>query len=149
MNGYYGQPEADSQVLRPGPDGRRWVWTKDLGCLTEDGRVVVTGRKKRMLSRNGFKIFPLVIEEQLLSHPQVMACAVVGGHNAKGETVPAAHLVAREDADPAALEADLRAMAKRTLNGYMLPGSYHFRQAMPLTPRGKLDYRALEESVPD
>ncbi len=149
MNGYYGQPEADSQVLRPGPDGRRWVWTKDLGCLTEDGRVVVTGRKKRMLSRNGFKIFPLVIEEQLLSHPQVMACAVVGGHNAKGETVPAAHLVARADADPAALEAELRAMAKRTLNGYMLPGSYHFRQAMPLTARGKLDYRALEESVPD
>ena len=46
MNGYYGMPEADSQVLRPGPDGKLWVWTKDLGHTTADGRVVVTGRKK-------------------------------------------------------------------------------------------------------
>lgn len=46
MNGYYGVPEADAEVLRPGPDGTLWVWTKDLGHQTADGRIVVTGQKK-------------------------------------------------------------------------------------------------------
>ena len=73
MIGYNGMPEADSQVLKPGPDGRLWIWTKDIGYVEEDGTVFVTGRKKRMISRNGFKIFPNVIEECLLTSPMVEA----------------------------------------------------------------------------
>ena len=88
MNGYYRRPEADHQVLKPGPDGTLWVWTKDLGHITADGRVVVTGRKKRMLSRNGFKIFPSVIENCFLEDPQVTACAVVGGRTERARRFP-------------------------------------------------------------
>lgn len=145
MIGYYGAPQADCQVLRPGPDGALWVWTKDLGHTTADGRVVVTGRRKRMISRNGFKIFPSVIEECLLHHHQVAACAVVAGRSKKGEVMPVAYIVAAKGADPVALEQELRAMAKERINAYMLPGSYRFRQDLPLTQRGKLDYRRLEE----
>ena len=144
MNGYYAQPQADAQVLRPGPDGTLWVWTKDLGHTTADGRVVVTGRKKRMISRNGFKIFPSVIEEGLLSHPQVAACAVVGGHTETGEVTPVAHIVPAQGSDVRTLEKELRTLAKKTINAYMLPGIYRFRQDLPLTDRGKLDYLALE-----
>lgn len=146
MNGYYAMPEADSQVLAPGPGGGLWVWTKDLGHTTADGRVVVTGRRKRMISRNGFKIFPSVIEEILLGHDQVAACAVVGGHDRRGEVTPVAHIVPAPGADPQTLEGELRTLAKRTINAYMLPGRYCFRQELPLTDRGKLDYRALEEA---
>lgn len=144
MNGYYAMPQADAQVLRPGPDGALWVWTKDLGHTTADGRVVVTGRRKRMLSRHGFKIFPSVIEDCLLTHPQVAACAVVGGKSAQGETVPVAHLVAAPGSDPAALTKELQALAKQHLNTYLIPDAYRFHTALPLTDRGKLDYRALE-----
>lgn len=147
MNGYYGMPEADSQVLRPGPDGKLWVWTKDLGHTTADGRVVVTGRKKRMISRNGFKIFPIVIEEFLLGNPQVEACAVVGHQSPGGETLPVAYLVPAAGAEPKRLEEDLRALAKKELNMYLIPSAYHFRPALPLTDRGKLDYRALEQAA--
>ena len=144
MNGYYRRPEADHQVLKPGPDGTLWVWTKDLGHLTADGRVVVTGRKKRMLSRNGFKIFPSVIENCFLEDPQVTACAVVGGKNREGETVPVAYVVPRQGTDPRELEQALRTRAKKTLNTYLIPAAYHFLAELPLTPRGKLDYRTLE-----
>ena len=144
MNGYYRRPEADHQVLKPGPDGTLWVWTKDLGHLTADGRVVVTGRKKRMLSRNGFKIFPSVIENCFLEDPQVTACAVVGGKNREGETVPVAYVVPRQGTDPRELEQALQTRAKKTLNTYLIPAAYHFPAELPLTPRGKLDYRTLE-----
>ena len=144
MNGYYRRPEADHQVLKPGPDGTLWVWTKDLGHITADGRVVVTGRKKRMLSRNGFKIFPSVIENCFLEEPQVTACAVVGGKNREGETVPVAYVVPRQGTDPRELEQALRTRAKKALNTYLIPAAYHFLAELPLTPRGKLDYRTLE-----
>lgn len=146
MNGYYGMSQADSQVLQPGPDGKLWVWTKDLGHTKADGRVVVTGRKKRMLSRNGFKIFPSVIEECLLQEPQVAACAVVGTQSAGGETLPVAHIVPVPGAEPTALEEKLRRRAKKELNAYLIPSAYFFRQSLPLTERGKLDYRTLEQA---
>ena len=119
MNGYYRRPEADHQVLKPGPDGTLWVWTKDLGYITADGRVVVTGRKKRMLSRNGFKIFPSVIENCFLEDPQVTACAVVGGKNREGETVPVAYVVPRQGTDPRELE---QALHLPDPSGLSLPG---------------------------
>lgn len=145
MNGYYGMAEADGQVLQPGPDGKLWVWTKDLGYTKADGSVVVTGRKKRMLSRNGFKIFPNIIEECLLQVPQVEACAVVGAQSPGGETLPVAHIVPAAGADLEALEGALRALTKRELNMYLIPAAYYFRPSLPLTERGKLDYRTLEQ----
>ena len=147
MSGYYGMPEANEQVLKPGPDGTIWVWTKDLGHTTADGRVVVTGRKKRMISRHGFKIFPSVIENCLLSDPGVSACAVVAGISPKGETLPVAHIVAAPGQDPVALEAALRRLVKRDLNLFLHPGAYYFHDVLPLTERGKLDYRALEQQT--
>lgn len=145
MNGYYNQPEADGEVLKPGPDGELWIWTKDVGCLDPDGSVIITGRKKRMISRNGFKIFPSVIEDCLLGSPLVEACAVVGSVDPKGETLPVAHVVPRSGEREETVEQELRALCRDHLNSYLIPGAYRFRTALPLTERGKLDYRALEQ----
>lgn len=147
MNGYYSMPEADGQVCQHGPEGKDWIWTKDVGYVAEDGSVFITGRIKRMISRNGFKIFPNVIEECLLQEPQVAACAVVAGQSRGGETLPVAHVVLRDGADPAAVEAALRVRCKGSLNHYLLPAAYFFRAALPLTERGKLDYRTLEQET--
>lgn len=147
MNGYHTMPEADSQVKKPGPDGRLWIWTKDLGSVEPDGSVVVVGRIKRMISRNGFKIFPSVIEDCLLQNPWVSACAVVAGENERGETVPVACVVADTDGGEPAIESQLQALCKEKLNRYLRPEAYHFLSALPLTERGKLDYRVLEQMV--
>lgn len=145
MNGYYALPQADSQVLKPGPDGRLWVWTRDLGLIRPDGGVVVTGRSKRMISRNGFKIFPTVIEACILQREDVTDCAVVAGLSPQGEVRPVAHIVAKAGTDQAELEKALRALCKRDLNSYIYPAAYRFHTNLPLTGRGKLDYRRLEE----
>lgn len=147
MNGYYGMPEADSQVLKPGPEGLLWVWTKDEGFRKEDGSIVITGRRKRMISRNGFKIFPSVIEECLLRNEAVESCAVVGGESPKGEMMPVAHIVPSSGVDQGKLEETLRALCKQQLNNYMLPAAYCFREELSLTDRGKLDYLALEQET--
>lgn len=143
MMGYNGMPEADSQVLKPGPDGRQWIWTKDIGYVEEDGTVFVTGRKKRMISRNGFKIFPNVIEDCLLTSPLVEAAAVVAGQSPGGETLPVAHVVVRGEPGPETAQA-LRTLCKRELNSFLVPAQIFFRTSLPLTQRGKLDYRTLE-----
>ena len=148
MRGYYGHPEADSQVLRPGPDGEQWIWTKDLGFVEEDGTVVVSGRIKRMISRSGFKIFPSVIEDHLLRSELVEACAVTGVPGSGGENLPAAYVVLKKGVDPEDAEQSLRAICRRELNTFLQPVSYCFRNALPLTERGKVDFLALErESV--
>lgn len=146
MLGYNGMPEADSQVLKPGPDGELWIWTKDIGYVEEDGTVFVTGRKKRMISRNGFKIFPNVIEDCLLTSPLVEAVAVVAGQSPKGETLPVAHVVPREEVTSETAKA-LRNLCKGELNSFLVPAEIIFRDALPLTERGKLDYRTLEQET--
>ena len=147
MNGYYEQPEADGQVLRPGPGGKTWVWTGDLGYVDEDGLVTVTGRIKRMISRNGFKIFPVVIEDCILAGGLAEACAVVGAEAPSGETLPVAHVVLKPGVDETEAESALAARCKAVLNIYLIPAAYRFRDSLPLTERGKLDYLALERET--
>lgn len=144
MLGYYGQPEADSQVLRPGPGGKTWVWTGDLGTVDAGGLVTVTGRIKRMISRNGFKIFPVVIEDCILESGLAESCAVVGAEAPSGETLPAAHVVLKPGNVPEEAEAALTARCQRSLNAWLVPAAFRFHDRLPLTERGKLDYRALE-----
>ena len=147
MLGYFGRPEADGQVLRPGPDGRTWVWTGDLGTVDADGLVTVTGRIKRMISRNGFKIFPVVIEDCILESGLAEACAVVGAEAPSGETLPAAHIVLKPGVSPEQAEEALTRRCRASLNAWLVPAAFRFRDSLPLTERGKLDYRALERET--
>ena len=144
MNGYYGQPQADGEVLKPGPDGLLWAWTKDLGYITEDGHVMVTGRIKRMISRHGYKIFPSVVEACLMDQDIVTDCVVTGWETPKGETALAAHIVVRRGTDRAEAERALRELCQRRLNRFLRPALYRFYDALPLTERGKHNYRKLE-----
>ena len=147
MSGYYGRPEADRQVLRLGPGGLLWIWTGDLGHVEADGTVTVTGRTKRMISRSGFKIFPVVIENCLLEDGEVEACAVVGSRGPGGEELPVAHVVLRRGSDPVRAEARLLALCRRKLNRFLVPSAFRFQDALPLTERGKLDYLRLERET--
>ena len=144
MNGYYRRPEADHQVLKPGPDGTLWVWTKDLGHITADGRVVVTGRKKRMLSRNGFKIFPSVIETAFGGTAGHSLCRGGGARTERARRFPWPMWCLARGPIPGNWSRLSRPGPRKTLNTYLIPAAYHFPAELPLTPRGKLDYRTLE-----
>jgi len=145
MQGYLGEPEETADALRVLPDGRRWLYTGDLGCIDGDGFVYFRGRIKRMIITNGFNVYPITLEQLLLSDPEVKEACVVGVpdprrmHKVKAVIVPAA------GADEAALRSRLEALLTESVARYALPREYAFVQAVPRTVLGKIDYRKLEE----
>ena len=73
MKGYFRQPEATAEALRGG-----WFHTGDIGVLDADGYLAIVDRKKDMILRGGFNVYPREVEDLLLTHPAVAQCAVVG-----------------------------------------------------------------------
>ena len=85
MKGYYKQPEATAQILKDG-----WFYSGDIGKLDEEGYLYIVGRKKDMILRGGYNIYPREIEELLYEHPAVAEAAVVGvKHEELGEEIKA------------------------------------------------------------
>jgi long-chain acyl-CoA synthetase len=73
MKGYYDNPEETDRVLREG-----WLYTGDMSYVDDDGYLFIVGRKKDLIIRGGFNIYPREIEEVLASHPLISEAAVVG-----------------------------------------------------------------------
>jgi long-chain acyl-CoA synthetase len=136
MAGYWDAPEATAETVRD-----RWLHTGDLGRLDEDGYLYIVDRAKDLIIRGGFNVFPRDVEEALLEHPEVASAAVVGRPDeAHGEEV-----VAFVTGDVAPDE--LVAFAKRRIGGYKYPREVHVVDALPLTPIGKIDRKALRARV--
>ena len=72
---------------------------------------------------------------------------MVGSEDPGGETLPVAYVVLREGADPAEAELSLNTFCSSRLNSFLVPAAFRFLSALPLTERGKLDYRALERET--
>ena len=92
MKGYYNRPEATAEAIRGG-----WFHTGDIGQLDADGYLSIVDRKKDMILRGGFNVYPREIEEVLMTHPAVALAAVIGVPDPRlGEEVKA--LVVRRPA---------------------------------------------------
>jgi long-chain acyl-CoA synthetase len=140
MLGYWQAPELTAEAIRDG-----WLYTGDLGYLDEDGYLYVVDRKKDLIIRGGFNVFPRDVEEALLEHPAVAAAGVVGRPDPEhGEEVVAfVELRAAE----AVSEDDLVAWSKERIGGYKYPREVHVLGSLPLTPVGKIDRKALRTRV--
>jgi long-chain acyl-CoA synthetase len=73
MKGYYNKPEETEKILKDS-----WLYTGDMVYIDEDGYIFIVGRKKDLIIRGGFNIYPREIEEVLVSHPLLSEAAVVG-----------------------------------------------------------------------
>jgi long-chain acyl-CoA synthetase len=132
MQGYWRAPELTEQVVRDG-----WLHTGDLGRVDEDGYLYVVDRKKDLIIRGGFNVFPRDVEEALVEHEGVEAAAVVGRPDSEcGEEV-VAFVAGKVDAD------ELVAWSRERIGGYKYPREVHVVGALPLTPIGKVDRKAL------
>jgi acyl-CoA synthetase (AMP-forming)/AMP-acid ligase II len=100
-----------------------------------------------MIISGGYNIYPAELERVLDSHASVGLVAVVGTpHPEWGET-PVAVIVAKGDAEPARLEAELRELCRRELAGYKQPREYQFRTELPLGAAGKVLKREIRASL--
>jgi len=85
MKEYLNQPEATAKALRGG-----WLHTGDLARMDQDGYIFIVDRKKEMIIRGGYNVYPREIEEILYKHPGVLEAAVIGvPHADLGEEVAA------------------------------------------------------------
>jgi long-chain acyl-CoA synthetase len=140
MLGYWKSPELTADALRGG-----WLHTGDMGRLDDDGYLWIVDRKKDLILRGGFNVFPRDVEDVLLEHPAVAVAGVVGRPDtAKGEEVIAfVSLHGGRDAT----EEELVDFAKGKLGKYKYPREVHIVPQVPLTPVGKVDRKALRTQL--
>ena len=147
MLGYYKNPEATNAIIWEHPDGK-WVHTGDIGYVDENGFVYVVDRIKRIIPRSGFKVFPSEIENLFLKHESVLQCAVVAIPDEKDVSAPKAHIVLKDEykGKSGVIKNELLEMFKKSsLPPYFEPIDYKFRNELPLTKVGKIDYRELQK----
>ena len=143
--GYLDRPELTAEKFVPNPFAQggigRLYRTGDLARYLRDGNIEFLGRSDRQVKLRGFRIELGEIESVLVRHPRVREAAVVVREDVPGEQRLVAYLVgyggrARE-------VGELRGFLSKELPDYMVPSAYVFLDALPLTPSGKVDRRAL------
>lgn len=139
MAGYLGLPDATAEVLIDG-----WFLTGDLGRMDDDGYLSVVGRKKDLILRGGYNVYPREIEEVLVEHPAVAQVAVIGvPHRVLGEDVWAIVVPARPEAVTAGSDEEIIQWSKQRLAAYKYPRRVEFTDALPTGPSGKVLKRML------
>jgi long-chain acyl-CoA synthetase len=132
MKGYWRRPDATAEVLSS--DG--WFKTGDLARVDDDGYYYIVDRKKDMIIRGGYNVYPREIEEVLYEHPAVREAAVVGVPDQRyGEEVAAA-----VEVTPGAsiTPEELRDYVKQQVAGYKYPRVLWFVDELPKGPTGKI-----------
>jgi long-chain acyl-CoA synthetase len=137
MKGYLNQPESTAEAMRGG-----WLHTGDLARMDEDGYIYIVDRKKEMIIRGGYNIYPREIEEILYKHKDVLEAAVMGvPHADLGEEVAAA-VVLRPGAKTTSEE--LRLYVKNQVAPYKYPRIIKFLDELPKTAAGKIFKRGIK-----
>lgn len=132
MKGYYRQPGETAQAF----DRDGFFLTGDLGIVDEDGYVHIVGRRKELIIRGGFNVYPREVEDRIHAHPAVLDVAVVGlPHEVLGELVCAC-VVPVEGAIITGEE--IKEWCRGALADYKLPDLVRFFDAFPLTGSGKV-----------
>ena len=137
MKGYYQKPEANEEAFKGG-----WFHTGDIATRDGDGYYFIVDRKKDMIIRGGFNVYPREIEEVLYAHPAIGEAAVIGiPHESHGEEVKA---VVALKTDQSASPDEIIAFCKEKLAAYKYPRVVEIIDALPKGPTGKILKRALK-----
>lgn len=152
MLGYVNNQEETNNIIRKHKDGKLWVHSGDLGYVTKDGFVHISGRLKRYMLyiSNGVqkKVFSLDIEKVLLEHPYVDNCAVVPIADSNTFQKPVAFIILKKDLPhDVNIENEFKAYAEKNLQDGYKPVKYIFVDKFPLTKVGKVDYLVLEKEA--
>lgn len=142
MMSYWNAPDATAATLQDG-----WLATGDVGRLDPDGYLFILDRKKDLIIRGGFNVFPRDIEDALLEHPSIQMAAVIG----RPDTVHGEEIVAFVGLKEGELVTpeELTTWAKHRLGAYKRPREFHVVDAIPLTDVGKINRKALRARLTD
>ncbi|MER7841942.1 long-chain fatty acid--CoA ligase [Streptomyces sp. NPDC096040] len=141
MKGYFDNPDASTHALRDG-----WFHTGDLARVDEDGFYFIVDRKKDLIIRGGYNVYPREIEEVLYGHPAIAEAAVVGvADPVHGEEVAAVVVLrAGEEATPE----EIRDYVKERVAAYKYPRIVSLTAELPKGPTGKILKREISLPPP-
>ncbi len=140
FDGYLNKPEATEAVMVDG-----WFRTGDVGYVDEDGFIFIVDRKKDMIIRGGFNVYPREVEEVLAGHPAVAQVAVVGvADEHYGEEI---HAVVVCVSGETVEEIELIEWIKPRVGQHKYPRRVHIRESLPAGPSGKVLKRVIVEEL--
>jgi long-chain acyl-CoA synthetase len=151
MKGYLNLPKETDNALRE-IEGERYMFSGDVGYMDEEGYIFLCDRAKDMLIVGGYKVFSVEVEDKLSAFDEIAACAIIG---TKDEDRPGNDIVnlfvelspAHKNTDQDALRDKIIAFCREKMAAYKVPKKIHFIDAIPLTPVGKIDKKALRVSA--
>ncbi|MFC1734638.1 class I adenylate-forming enzyme family protein [Candidatus Hydrogenedentota bacterium] len=141
MKGYYKNPDATAATLLADSFTR----TGDLGKLDENGNLHIVGRKKELIIRAGYNIYPREVEDCLHEHPAVASAAVVGVQDDFFGEKSCACLILNEG--QSVTKEEIQAFCTERLADYKVPDMVRVMDAFPLNPTGKVQKRAIAEQI--
>jgi long-chain acyl-CoA synthetase len=137
MSGYWGRDDATAEAIKDG-----WFYTGDIGSADEDGYLYVVDRKKDMILRGGYNVYPRELEEVIYGHPDVLEAAVVGVPDAVlGEEVGAAISLRPGSTQTAE---SLQEYVRERVAAYKYPRRVWLVDELPKGPTGKILKRQIE-----
>jgi long-chain acyl-CoA synthetase len=137
MKGYWNRDDATRDTIKDG-----WFHSGDMGKVDEDGYFFIVDRKKELIIRGGYNVYPREVEEVLYEHPAVQEAAVIGVEDEKlGEEVAAA-VVLKQGEDASA--DDIKEFVKDQVASYKYPRKIWFADDLPKGPTGKILKREIE-----
>ena len=140
MKGYYKRPEATAEAFKNG-----WFHSGDIGIMDENGVLSIVDRKKDMILRGGYNVYPRELEEVIMTHPAVSLVAVLGVPDDRlGEEVKA-FIVKKKNAE--ITEDEMIEWCKNEIAPYKYPRQVEFREELPVGGTGKVLKRQLKEEI--
>ena len=140
MKGYLNRPEATKEVLRNG-----WLYTGDLAHLHENGYGFIVGRRKDVIVKSGFSVYPREVERFLFGYPKIKEAVVVGLPDSRqGEEIHAC--IVLKDGEEATQE-EIIEYIKERIAAYKCPRIIHFSSDLPRGPTGRVMRNKVRQSL--
>ncbi|KAF2193547.1 acetyl-CoA synthetase-like protein [Zopfia rhizophila CBS 207.26] len=149
QRGYWENPEKTAEAMVRDEQGELWLHTGDEAVIDVDGYCTITGRFKDIIIRGGENIYPLEIEERLISHPSITRAIVVGVSHPRYVEVPVAFLQLKDGAKKPDLE-EIKKWVRKVLGRHKAPAHVFWlgkdvKDEIPLTGSGKIKKFVLRE----
>ena len=146
MKEYMNNPEETAQTLRKHDDGLTWVYTGDLGMMDEEGFVYFKGRAKRMIISSGYNVYPAQLENIIDAHEKVQMSCVIGVPDPYRMQKVKAFVTLKKGIEPSEeVKQEILSYCRIHIAKYAMPYDIEFRDEMPKTLVGKVNFRLLEE----
>lgn len=150
MNGYLPDGFIQESGIYTDKNGKNWIRTGDVGYLDEDGHLVFSSRKKRIIIISGYNIYPATIEEKINELEYISESCACQGYDENGNPyVKLVVALSNSEDDKAEITERLMNFCKENFEGYACPRKIFFVEALPRTKMEKIDFLKLSDPAPN